>query len=333
MKKAGSLFLALCFVFFLAGCAKPPEVQKRVFITDTRRDDFSRCVTARLKKALPALQLSAFVAAPSGSDFTASGPAAGTTAWVVLRSEVDSAAPYIAEAARRKVPLLLIGGLAPSPSEMESNPTCWYIGTHPALLAEQAAAVLAEVAKKGSFDDRNKNYMLDAVVLNSAPSQEAGTLAVTALQKTISQMGLLVNILSSYAPADLTEARAAELQAGPDAAAEAVLCSDADGALFALQAYSGTKEKRPLPIIVSARYGPSLYDSIAAGNIRAAGMEDPAETAAAAAIFLNNIAKGYPVAQSSALRLTEDRRVLLMGKAITKENIEEAQTAYNCPDN
>ncbi|MFT5871568.1 MAG: methyl-galactoside transport system substrate-binding protein [Clostridium sp.] len=245
---------------------------------------------------------------------------------------VDSAAAgaIVTKAKAANIPIVFFNRM-PSTSDMDAWDKLYYVGAKPEQSGIMQGKILAEYWKAHPEADKNKDGIMDYVMLTGEPGHPD---AIARTQSSIDEIikeGIKVNVIASDTGMwDRVKAqdKLQSILAANGDKVEAVLANNDDmalGAISALQAAGYFKGDKFMPVVGVDATAPGIA-ALADGTLLGTVLNDAKNQGIATFKISQLLAEGtVPTTENVGYTLTDNKYVWVDYKPITKDNMDDAK--------
>jgi methyl-galactoside transport system substrate-binding protein len=245
---------------------------------------------------------------------------------------VDSAAAgaIVTKAKAANIPVVFFNRM-PSTSDMDAWDKVYYVGAKPEQSGIMQGKILAEYWKAHPEADKNKDGIMDYVMLTGEPGHpDAIARTKSSIDEIVSQ-GIKVNVIASDTGMwDRVKAqdKLQSILAANGDKVEAVLANNDDmalGAISALQAAGYFKGDKFMPVVGVDATAPGIA-ALADGTLLGTVLNDAKNQGKATFKLSQLLAEGkVPTTENVGYTLTDSKYVWVDYKTITKDNMDDAK--------
>ena len=190
----------------------------------------------------------------------------GVNALAINPVDSTSAGPVIEKAKAKKLPIVFLNR-QPSEADMKSYDKVWYVGAHAEQSGTQSGEIIADYFKAHPEADKNKDGVIQYVMLQGEPGHQDATLRTEYSIKAIEAAGFKTQKLAAdtamWDKAKATDLMKAFMTGQGVDKIEAVLCNNDDMALGAVEAlkaegYNKGDAAKYIPVVGVDATAPAL---------------------------------------------------------------------------
>lgn len=244
--------------------------------------------------------------------------------------DASSASNIITKAKTANIPVVFFNRI-PSESDMQSWDKLYYVGAKPEQSGKMQGQILAKYWKAHPEADKNKDGVLDYVMLTGEPGHADAVARTKYSVQELQDEGIKVNQLATdTAMWDRVKAqdKMQSFIAAQGDKIEAVLCNNDDmalGAIEALKAAGYFKDNKYMPVVGVDATAPGLQ-AIEEGTMLGTVLNDAKNQGIATYKIAKVLSEGKtPAKDNMGYDVTDGKYVWIDYKPITKDNTADAK--------
>ena len=255
----------------------------------------------------------------------------GVNALAINPVDSTSAGPIIEKAKAKNLPIVLLNR-QPSKADMDSYDKVWYVGAHAEQSGTQSGEIISDYFKAHPEADKNKDGVIQYVMLQGEPGHQDATLRTEYSIKAIEAAGFKTQKLAADT-AMWDKAKATDLMKafatgqGLDKI-EAVLCNNDDMALGAVEAlkaegYNKGDAAKYIPVVGVDATSPALQ-AMKEGSLLGTVLNDAANQGKATVNIAAAAAAGKDITKENiGYEVTDGKYVWINYVKVTQENYKD----------
>lgn len=241
-----------------------------------------------------------------------------------------SAGAIVSKAKAASIPVVFFNRM-PTTTDMNSWDKLYYVGAKPEQSGIMQGKILATYWKSHPEADKNKDGIMDYVMITGEPGHPDAIARTKASIGEIVKEGIKVNMVATDTGMwDRVKAqdKMQSILAAKGAKVEAVLANNDDmalGAISALKAAGYFKNNKYMPVVGVDATAPGIA-ALTDGSLLGTVLNDAKNQGIATFKISQLVAQGkVPTSENVGYKLTDKKYVWIDYKPITKENIKDAK--------
>jgi methyl-galactoside transport system substrate-binding protein len=255
----------------------------------------------------------------------------GVNALAINPVDSTSAGPVIEKAKAKKLPIVFLNR-QPSETDMKSYDKVWYVGAHAEQSGTQSGEIIADYFKAHPEADKNKDGVIQYVMLQGEPGHQDATLRTEYSIKAIETAGFKTQKLAAdtamWDKAKATDLMKAFMTGQGVDKIEAVLCNNDDMALGAVEAlkaegYNKGDSAKYIPVVGVDATAPALQ-AMKEGSLLGTVLNDAANQGKATVNIAAAAAAGKDITKENiGYEVTDGKYIWINYVKVTQENYKD----------
>jgi len=255
----------------------------------------------------------------------------GVNALAVNPVDRTAAGPLIAKAKAKSLPIVFLNR-EPEKADMDGYDKVWYVGAHAEQSGTQSGEIISDYFKAHPEADKNKDGVVQYVMLQGEPGHQDATLRTEYSIKAIEAAGLKTQKLAAdtamWDKAKATDLMKAFITGQGLDKIEAVLCNNDDMALGAVEAlkaegYNKGDAAKYIPVVGVDATAPALQ-AMKEGSLLGTVLNDAANQGKATVNIAQAAAEGKDITEANiGYPVTDGKYVWINYVKVTQDNYKD----------
>ncbi|AWK50853.1 galactose/glucose ABC transporter substrate-binding protein MglB [Clostridium beijerinckii] len=255
----------------------------------------------------------------------------GVNALAVNPVDRTAAGPLIAKAKEKSIPIVFLNR-EPEKADMDGYDKVWYVGAHAEQSGTQSGEIISDYFKAHPEADKNKDGVVQYVMLQGEPGHQDATLRTEYSIKAIEAAGLKTQKLAAdtamWDKAKATDLMKAFITGQGLDKIEAVLCNNDDMALGAVEAlkaegYNKGDATKYTPVVGVDATAPALQ-AMKEGSLLGTVLNDAANQGKATVNIAQAAAEGKDITEANiGYPVTDSKYVWINYVKVTQDNYKD----------